>query len=99
MLLFLIGSFHELANFKYQAQKLCDSFICIFSVFVGQKCCVTAALHVPPIRAGMRDTCMNPDVEFTVFSIVFHELLVLLSILKQKQNILQGSYTILEFNT
>ena len=66
--------------FKYQAQKLCESFICIFSVFIGQKCCVHAHLHVPPIRAGMRDTCMNPVVEFTVFRIVFYEILVLLGI-------------------
>ena len=25
-----------------------------------------AHLYVPPICAGMRDTCINPDVEFTV---------------------------------
>ena len=43
-----------------------------FTVFFGQKCCVNAHFHVPPIiSAGLRDTCMNPDVVFTVFKIVF----------------------------
>ena len=43
--------------------------MCIFSVFVyGPE-----MLCVPPIRAGMRDTCMNSDVEFTAFKIVFYE--------------------------
>ena len=68
-------SFYELAN-PYQAQKLSDSFMCIFSVFIGQKCCVHTSKYVPPIRAGMRDTCINPDVEF----IVFYEILIMLGI-------------------
>ena len=60
---------------------MCESFICIFSVFIGQKCCVHAHLHVPPIRAGMRDTCMKPDVEFTAFRIVLNEIFLLLGII------------------
>ena len=74
ILLFWNGSFYELSN------PLFISFMWGLSVFIGQKCCVHAHLHVPPIRAGMRDTCMNPDVEFTVFRIVFYEILVLLGI-------------------
>ena len=31
-----------------------------------------AYLYIPPIRAGIRNTCMNPGVEFTVFKIVFY---------------------------
>ena len=37
-----------------------------------------AHLYVPPIRAGMRDMCMNPAVEFTMFRIVFYEILTML---------------------
>ena len=39
-----------------------------------------AQLYVPPICAGMGDTCMYPDVEFTVFTIVFVEILIMLGI-------------------
>ena len=35
-----------------------------------------AHLYVPPSRACMRDTCMNPDVEFTMF----YEILNMLGI-------------------
>ena len=57
---------------ELQAHKLCDSFnMCIFSVFIGHKCCVVCThlymyMYVPSIRACMRDTFMNPEVEFTV---------------------------------
>ena len=44
--------------------------MCIFSVFIGQKCCVYTCIQVPPICASMRDTCMNPEVEFTVYRVV-----------------------------
>ena len=67
--------FYELANPLYQELKLC-----IFSVFIGQTCCVHTYLYVPPIRAGMRDTSMNPDEEFTVFKIVFYEILIMCEI-------------------
>ena len=46
---FLNGIFYELANhyvFKYQAQKLCYSFMCTFSVFCGQKCCGHTCLYL-----------------------------------------------------
>ena len=50
----------------------CVIVLCgFFSVFIGQN------FYVPLIRAGMRDTCMNPDVEFTVFKIVFFEILII----------------------
>ena len=39
---------------------------------------LSAHLYVPPIRAGLRDTSMNLDVEFTVLSIVFYEILIIL---------------------
>ena len=55
-----------------------------------------AHLHVPPIR----ETCMNLDVELTVFKIVFYEILNMLGIkCIIKTEFLQGSYTNLEFNT
>ena len=31
--------------FKYQTQKLCDSFVCIFYVFIVQKCCVHTCIY------------------------------------------------------
>ena len=39
-----------------------------------------AHLYVPPVRADMRDTCMNSDVEFTVFKIVLYEISIMLGI-------------------
>ena len=55
-----------------------------------------AHLHVTPIR----DTCMNPDVEYTVFKIVFYEILNKLGIkFIIKTEFLHDSYTNLEFNT
>ena len=82
---FLNGSFYELANhyvFKYQAQKLCDSFICTFSVFW-----LSTHLYVPPICASIRDTRMNPDVKFIAFKILFHEILIMLGIQVYNKNI------------
>ena len=61
----------------------------------------TFACHVPPIRSGMHDTCMNPDVEITVFKILFYEILIMLGIkfIIKKQMCLQGFDTNLELNT
>ena len=61
---------------EYQAHKLCDSFMYIF-LCLSEMVCVH--LCVPPIPAGtcMRDTCMNPDVEF---KIVFYEIFIMLGI-------------------
>lgn len=39
------------------------------------------AHYVPPIRADMRDKCMNHDVEFTVFKNVFFEISIMLVIM------------------
>ena len=50
--------------------------MCIFCVYWLKK--LFAQLHVPPIRASMRDTCMNPDVEFAVSEFVFDELMIML---------------------
>ena len=56
-------------------------FMCTFSEFTGQKRCVHTDLYVPAIRARMSDMCMNyPDVEFTMFKIVFCEILIMLGI-------------------
>ena len=49
LLLFMIEPI--LYVFAYQANKLCDSFMCIFSVIVGQKCCMNTYMYVPPILA------------------------------------------------
>ena len=38
---------------------------------------VCAHLYLPPIRAGMRDTCMNHD---GVLKILFYENLIMLGI-------------------
>ena len=35
-------------------------------------------LYVPLVRAGMRHTCMNPNVEFEIIKIVFHEIMIIL---------------------
>ena len=54
--------------FKYKAQKLCESFMCIFfRVFWSEMLCECTL----PCTADSCDTCMNPDVVFTVFKIVF----------------------------
>ena len=37
-------------------------------------------LYVPAIGAGMSDTCMNPDVECTLFKIGLYEILIMLGI-------------------
>ena len=32
------------------------------------------------LKTGDKYTCMNPDVEFTVFKIVYYEILIMLGI-------------------
>ena len=67
----------------------------IFSVFIGQKCCMYRRF-----MQEMRDTRMNPDVELKVFKILYYEILIMLEIkFITKQNYIQGSDTNLEFNT
>ena len=54
--------------FKYQAQILCESFMCIFFwVYWLEMLCVH--MNVPPIRAGKHNRCKV----FTVIKIVFYE--------------------------
>ena len=57
-------------------RKLVDNFMCIFSVFIGMKCCV----HTCMDSCRYEHMCMNPDVVFTVFKIVFYEILIKLGI-------------------
>ena len=80
---------------KYQTQKLCD-ILCVFYIvfkLVRNAVCTLAC------NADSR-TCMNPDVEYTVFKIVFYEILNTLGIkFIIKTEFLQDSYTNLEFNT
>ena len=64
----------------YQIQKLSDGFIFNFAVFTDQKSCVKTVIYVPPIRAYMRVTCLNPDEGFTESKIVFYEILIMLGI-------------------
>ena len=61
-----------------------------------------AYLYLPPIRVGMRDTCINyPDVEFTVIKILFYEILIMLRIkfITKTNFFLQVSDANLEFIT
>ena len=77
---------------------MCDNFMCtFFSVYWSEILC----LDVPPILASMRDTCMNPDVEITVFKTVFHGMFITLGIkfITKTKTFLQGSNTNLESNT
>ena len=47
--------------------------LCVFlCVYWSKMLC--AHLNVPPIRASMRDTCMNPYIEYKMFKIVFNEI-------------------------
>ena len=62
------------------SHRNCSIVLCIFFLCLLVRNAVCACLYLPPIRAGMRDTCMNPDVEFTVFKIVFYEILIMLGI-------------------
>ena len=69
-----------------------------FGVYWSEILC--AHLYVQPIFLGMRDTCMNPDVDLTVSKIVFYEILIMLGInLITKQNCLQHSDTNSKLNT
>ena len=49
---------------------LCVLFLCLMVRNVVCTCMYTCTCTAP-IRAGMRDTCMNHNVEFTVLKIVF----------------------------
>ena len=53
-----------------------DSFMCIFSVLIGKKCC----LHSYMDSCRYEHTWMNPDEVFTVFKIVFYEMMIKLGI-------------------
>ena len=72
--------------------------MCTFSVLWGSEM-LCAYLYVPPICASMHDTCMTPDVEFTVFKIFFYEIFIMLvSKFITKTIFLKSSDTNLEFN-
>ena len=47
--------------------------MCIFLCLWARNA-VNTMLYVPPICAGMCDTCINSDVKFTEFKIVFYEI-------------------------
>ena len=68
-----------------------------FSVFWSK--ILYSHFYVPPIRAVMPDSCMNTDVELTVFKIVFYEILIM-HVIKfiTKTYVSQGSDTNLEMN-
>ena len=67
----------------------------IFSVFIGQKCCMYRRF-----MQEMRDTLMNPVLEIKVFTILYYEILIMLQIkFITKQNDIQDSDTNLKFNT
>ena len=58
----------------------CVVVLCVFFLCLWARNAVCTMLYVPLIRAGMRDTCMKPDVEFTVFTvfkIVFYQILIM----------------------
>ena len=50
-------------------------FLCVYWLEM-----LYAHLYVPPILACMPNTCMNPDLEFTVFKIVYFKILIMLGI-------------------
>ena len=55
--------------------------LCVFLLCLLVRNAVYSHLYnVPLIRAGMRDMCMNPNVEFTQIKIVFYEILIMLEI-------------------
>ena len=63
---------------KYQAKKLDLSCMCfILCVYWSEMLCAHMYMF-PPNRAGMCDACMNPDVVFTVFKIVFCVMFIML---------------------
>mgnify|MGYP003689080445 CR=1 FL=1 len=64
----------------------------IFYFLIGQN------FHVPPIRTGMRDTCMNTDEEFTEIKVMFYEIFIMFWI-KFITKQIQDSDTKLEFKT
>ena len=62
------------------SHRNCAIVLCLFLLCLLVRNAVCACLYLPPIRAGMRDTCMNPDVEFavfTVFKIVFYQIFIM----------------------
>ena len=97
---FLDGSFSELANplcLSISDSKInCVIYEYFFCVY-WSKCCVYTCMYRQFTSAGMRDTCI-----WTLMCLKLCSMKVwpcLGSILKQKQNCLQGSDTNLEFNT
>ena len=58
----------------------CVIVLCVFLLCLYIRLC--EHLYLPPIREGMRDkyTFMNPDVEITVFKIVYYGILIMLEI-------------------
>ena len=61
-------------------RHICDIFLCIFSGCIIQKCCVCTLVCTADSCRYMRDTCMNFEVDFTVFKIVFYENWIMLGI-------------------
>ena len=62
------------------SHRNCAIVLCLFFLCLLVRNAVCAYLYLPLIRAGMRDTCMNPDVEFAVFTefkIVFYQILIM----------------------
>ena len=91
--------FYELANhydFKYQAQKLCDSFMCTFSVNS-----LVCTADFCKYAWYVYETRVWNLMLFTVFKILFYEILIMLGIQVYNKNIFfsQGYDTNLEFNT
>ena len=72
--LFFLWVSQSFMSLNIRHRKLGDSFLCIFSVLIGQKCCVHTCMDL----CKYEHTCMNPDVLFTVFKIVFYEILIML---------------------
>ena len=75
-------------SFLISDTELGNSFMCTFSVFWGSE------MLCAHLYASMRNACMNPDVEFTVFKILFYETFIILN----KNIFLQSSDTNLESN-
>ena len=62
--------------------------------------CVHTCMYGRFVQVHMRDTCMNFEVDFTVFKIVFYENWIMLGIkFITKTGFFKGSDANLEFNT
>ena len=85
------GYFYELANlyvFKYQTQKFIDismctqklgDILCMFSVCLVRNAVCTLVHVCTANLCRYEHTCMDPDVLFTVFKIMFYEILTMLT--------------------